>query len=75
MNTEKLRTVAAFSAGKDLPDRLAAVVEVQRAQSSAILDAADEIDRLEARVKELESKISTGPTGNNWFTIPEPPRK
>lgn len=75
MNTEHLRTVAAYSIGLDLPERLAAAAEVQKSQSASLLAAADEIDRLEARVKELESKISTGPTGNNWFTIPEPPGK
>jgi hypothetical protein len=74
MNTGHLRTVAAYSMGLDLPDRLAHAATVQREQSTALLQAADEIDRLEARLQDLESKISTGPTGNNWFTIPEPPR-
>jgi hypothetical protein len=75
MNTEMLRTVAAFSIGLDLPGRVAAAADVQKRQSEALLQAADEIDRLEARLQDLESKISTGPTGNNWFTIPEPPGK
>lgn len=75
MDTNHLRTVAAYSIGLDLSERLASAMLVQQTQSASLLAAADEIDRLEARVKELEDKISTGPTGNNWFTIPEPPKK
>jgi hypothetical protein len=73
MDTNKLRTIAAGHIGIDLPERLATAVAIQSQQAQSLAEAADEIDRLQARLRELEGKISTGPTGNNWFTIPEPP--
>lgn len=41
-----------------------------------IADLVAEVARLRERIEKLEvSKISVGHTGNQWFTIPEPPKK
>jgi hypothetical protein len=54
MDTTQLRLIASHHMGIDLRDRLDHAYRVQRQQQQAILDAADEIDRLRARVTVLE---------------------
>ena len=54
MDTSQLRLIASYHMGTDLLDRLAHAERVQQQQREAILDAADEIDRLRARVTVLE---------------------
>jgi hypothetical protein len=61
MDTNKLRTIAAGHIGIDLPERLATAVAIQSQQAQSLAEAADEIDRLQARLRELEG------------TMPEPP--
>jgi hypothetical protein len=49
-----LRLLASYHMGTDLADRLANAERTQKQQREALAKAADEIERLEARIKELE---------------------
>ena len=51
-----LRLLSGYHLGTDLLDRLAAAERFQRQQCEALAQAADEIERLTARVKELEGQ-------------------
>jgi hypothetical protein len=50
-----LRLLSGYHLGTDLVERLASAERAQRQQRDALAQAADEIDRLTARVKELEA--------------------
>jgi len=50
-----LRLLASYHMGTDLADRLANAERTQKQQREALAQAADEIERLEARIKELEA--------------------
>jgi hypothetical protein len=54
--TNHLRLLSSYHMGTDLADRLAHAERVQRQQREALVTAADEIERLTARVKELEGE-------------------
>jgi len=54
--TNHLRLLASYHMGTDLADRLAHAERTQRQQREALAQAADEIERLTARVKELEGQ-------------------
>jgi hypothetical protein len=54
MDTNQLRLISSYRVGTDLTDRLAHAVHDQATQAQALRYAADEIDRLRARVQELE---------------------
>lgn len=54
--SERLRVVAEYRAGTDLTARLAHVEEVVSTQRLSLLEAAAEIERLTAKVAELEAK-------------------
>ena len=51
-----LRLLSGYHLGTDLIDRLTAAERFQRQQREALAQAADEIERLTARVKELEGQ-------------------
>jgi len=53
--TNHLRLLASYHMGTDLADRLANAERTQKQQREALAQAADEIERLEARIKELEA--------------------
>jgi hypothetical protein len=53
--TNHLRLLASYHMGTDLADRLAHAERTQKQQREALAQAADEIERLEARIKELEA--------------------
>jgi hypothetical protein len=53
--TNHLRLLASHHMGTDLADRLAQAERTQRQQREALAQAADEIERLTARIKELEA--------------------
>lgn len=53
-NPSELRSVAAYHHGIDLVERLRTVERTVEAKNKALHAAADEIERLQARVKELE---------------------
>lgn len=50
-----LRLLSGYHLGTDLVERLASAERAQRQQREALAQAADEIERLSARVKELEA--------------------
>ena len=50
----RLRLVATYHGGLDLAERLRRNQEVQGQQQAALLEAADEIERLRGRIAELE---------------------
>lgn len=50
-----LRLLGGYHLGLDIIDRLQAAERFQRQQREALAQAADEIERLTARVKELEA--------------------
>ncbi len=50
-----LRLLSSYHMGTDLADRLANAERAQKQQREALAKAADEIERLTARVKELEA--------------------
>jgi hypothetical protein len=54
--TNHLRLLSGYHLGTDLIDRLTAAERFQRQQREALAQAADEIERLTARVKELEGE-------------------
>jgi hypothetical protein len=54
--TNHLRLLSGYHLGTDLIDRLTAAERCQRQQREALAQAADEIERLTARVKELEGQ-------------------
>lgn len=57
---DEIRVIAAYHAGNDLRERLAAAVETQQKQSEALLKAADRLDELErdgSGLKALVSKV------------------
>jgi hypothetical protein len=54
--TNHLRLLSGYHMGTDLMDRLTAAERFQRQQREALAQAADEIERLTARVKELEGQ-------------------
>ena len=51
-----LRLLSGYHLGTDLIDRLNAAERFQKQQREALAQAADEIERLTARVKELEGQ-------------------
>jgi len=51
-----MRLLSGYHLGTDLIDRLTAAERFQRQQREALAQAADEIERLTARVKELEGQ-------------------
>jgi len=51
-----LRLLSGYHLGTDLIDRLTAAQRFQKQQREALVQAADEIERLTARVKELEGQ-------------------
>jgi len=53
-----LRLLASYHMGTDLADRLANAERTQKQQREALAQAADEIERLAARVKELEVSLA-----------------
>jgi hypothetical protein len=53
--TNHLRLLASYHMGTDLADRLANAERTQKQQREALAQAADEIERLAARIKELEA--------------------
>lgn len=57
----RLRDIADSHIGRDLAERLAFTDRIMRDKTAALMEAADEIDRLEARVKELEAHAATYP--------------
>lgn len=59
VTTNRLRTVAMYQAGHDLAERLRTVAEIQAQMREAVALAADEIDRLNARIAELETHAAT----------------
>ena len=54
--TNHLRLLSGYHMGTDLIDRITAAERFQRQQREALAQAADEIERLTARVKELEGQ-------------------
>jgi hypothetical protein len=54
--TNHLRLLSGYHLGTDLIDRLTAAERFQKQQREALAQAADEIERLTARVKELEGQ-------------------
>ena len=54
MDTNQLRLISSYRVGTDLTDRLGHAIRDQATQAQALRYAADEIDRLRARVQELE---------------------
>ncbi len=50
-----LRLLASYHMGTDLADRLAYAERTQKQQREALAKAADEIERLTARIRELEA--------------------
>jgi predicted trehalose synthase len=53
-----LRLLSGYHMGTDLVDRLASAERMQRQQRDALAQAADEIERLTARVVELEHTLA-----------------
>jgi predicted trehalose synthase len=53
-----LRLLSGYHMGTDLVDRLASAERMQRQQREALAQAADEIERLTARVVELEHTLA-----------------
>jgi hypothetical protein len=53
-----LRLLSGYHLGTDLIDRLTAAERFQRQQREALAQAADEIERLTARVVELEHMLA-----------------
>lgn len=58
MDTNRLRLLSGYHIGVDVVDRLAYAERHQQMQREALEQAADEIDRLRARVGELERKAA-----------------
>lgn len=56
-DTKRLRTLAAYKAGRDLAERLAYTEDLMRQQAGALLEAADEIDSLRAMVVTLTREL------------------
>ncbi len=56
--TNHLRLLSGYHLGTDLIDRLTAAERFQRQQREALAKAADEIERLVARVVELEHMLA-----------------
>lgn len=56
-----LRLLASYHGGLDLTARLAHAETIQRQQRIALEQAADELERLQARVKELEDGKAAPP--------------
>jgi hypothetical protein len=56
--TNHLRLLSGYHLGTDLVDRLTAAERFQRQQREALAQAADEIERLTARVVELEHMLA-----------------
>ncbi|NBW19437.1 MAG: hypothetical protein EBR82_66830 [Caulobacteraceae bacterium] len=54
--TNHLRLLSGYHLGTDLIDRLTAAERFQRQQREALVKAADEINRLTARINELEAR-------------------
>lgn len=54
MDTNRLRLLSGYHIGVDVVDRLAYAERHQQMQREALEQAADEIDRLRARVADLE---------------------
>jgi hypothetical protein len=53
--TARLRLLASYHLGRDLAERFATAERQHQEQRMALAEAADEIERLRARVKELEA--------------------
>jgi BMFP domain-containing protein YqiC len=53
-----LRLLSGYHMGTDLVDRLATAERSQKQQREALAQAADEIERLNARVRELEGQAT-----------------
>jgi predicted trehalose synthase len=58
MLANHLRLVSGYHMGTDLVDRIAHAERAQRQQRDALAQAADEIERLTARVVELEHTLA-----------------
>jgi BMFP domain-containing protein YqiC len=56
--TNHLRLLSGYHMGTDLIDRLTAAERFQKQQREALAQAADEIERLTARVVELEHMLA-----------------
>jgi hypothetical protein len=56
--TNHLRLLSGYHLGTDLIDRLTAAERFQKQQREALANAADEIERLVARVVELEHMLA-----------------
>lgn len=56
--TNHLRLLSGYHLGTDLIDRLTAAERFQKQQREALANAADEIERLVARVAELEHMLA-----------------
>jgi BMFP domain-containing protein YqiC len=56
--TNHLRLLSGYHLGTDLIDRLTAAERFQKQQREALAQAADEIERLVARVVELEHMLA-----------------
>jgi BMFP domain-containing protein YqiC len=56
--TNHLRLLSGYHLGTDLIDRLTAAERFQKQQREALAQAADEIERLTARVVELEHMLA-----------------
>lgn len=54
--TNHLRLLSGYHLGTDLIDRLTAAERFQKQQREALAQAADEIERLTARINELEAR-------------------
>lgn len=57
ITASQIRTVAMYQAGLDLVERMRTTEQIVAAQRQTLEQAADEIDRLNARVKELEACV------------------
>ena len=54
----RCRILADYHGGTDLAERVRSALEIQRDQRVALAQAADEIDRLSARVRRLELTLA-----------------
>jgi len=55
---ERCRTLADYHGGTDLADRVRSALDIQREQRLLLAQAADQIERLTARVVELEHMLA-----------------
>jgi hypothetical protein len=54
--SSRLRTVAEYQSGTDLPARLAHIENVIATQRASLIEAADEIERLTAQLEQMSGQ-------------------